>query len=249
MVLHDLTSPEVEALSREVVWILPTGAIEQHGAYLPCGTDSILATAFAEHLEQTFPDRCVLLPTVQVAFSPHQLPFPGTLTLRAETYLRVITETLTPLLDRGFRRFYVLNAHGGNSPANEIALRELKAKYPNALFADPEYFRLASADIADVSGGLLIGHADELETSLMLHLRPDLVRISNAVPDGLEPHPFVYALMLNADEKSVYGGEGHPERATAELGEQLFVRINQALATDFERFLGTITMRGRGLAN
>jgi creatinine amidohydrolase len=187
----------------------------------------------------------VLLPTVTVGFSPHHLCFPGTLSLCAETYMHLVRDTCRSILSAGFRRIYILNAHGGNAPAHEMVLRELKVEFPTAVLADPEYYYLAAGTISEVAEGHQLGHGDEIETSLMLHVAPELVQMHAAVADGLEPVIPVHALVTNANEKSIHGNDGNPLNASADLGRELHSRITDVLVADIRAFAGTITMLGR----
>src|SRR4051812_29303804 len=121
MKLAELTWPNVEALSREVVVVIPTGSLEQHGPHLPLFTDSLIVTAVANAVEQAIPDSILLTPTLWLGASGHHLRFPGSLSADFDSYEGAILSVVQSLLPHGFHKFYVLNGHGGNSSPNDVA--------------------------------------------------------------------------------------------------------------------------------
>ena len=187
MILSELTWQEVGALSREMVVLVPTGSLEQHGPHLPLFTDSLIATAVAQGVERNLQEDVLLTPTLWMGASGHHLAFPGTISASFEAYEGAITSLVESLLPHGFRKFYFLNGHGGNTEPNGVALRKLKARYGNALFGHLGYFALITEEIASVLEGPAkdMRHACEAEASLIMHLHPDLVRRDKLRDDGL----------------------------------------------------------------
>ncbi|MDX2065945.1 MAG: creatininase family protein [Fimbriimonadaceae bacterium] len=252
MVLADLTWLEVDALDRDVVFLLPTGATEQHGPHLPMDTDTCLVDAVARAVERRLADRVVLLPPLAVGASPHHLPFPGTLSLGYVAYVETLRDLAESLFRHGFRRLYVLNGHLGNHALNEVALREVKLRFPNALLAHAEYFHVAHAEMDAVMqahghpGGLSMGHGDEIETSLMLAIVPGRVKLSRAVDDGLSPEPPVQGLVTSFEERSEHGIAGNATVANAVLGTELLEQIVDRVTYELANFAGTITFLGSG---
>ena len=117
MKIHDANWMQVEAyLERDDRVVLPIGSTEQH-AYLSLGTDAILAERVA--VEAAEPLGVLVLPAMPFGIAPGFAAFPGTVSLRPETLAAVLTETLDTLFDQGFRRFLVVNGHGGNAPVRE----------------------------------------------------------------------------------------------------------------------------------
>lgn len=245
MILSELTSPQVEVLSREIVCLIPTGATEQHGPHLPIGTDWMLAEAFGKAVEANLPEQVLLVPTLACGVSPHHMAFAGTLSLSPTVYIQAIQEMIGSLVAHGFRRFYILNGHGGNTPANELALRMVKQSHPNCWLAHADYYQVANSDISQLAGGVGMGHADEVETSLMLHCRPELVQTHKLVDDGLEPVPYVSGLITNFNERSLHGVAGNATRASVELGEKLYEAVVGRMVQEVSRFAGTITLLGQ----
>ncbi len=226
MLLAHLTWPEAEKLDRDLVVVFPIGALEQHSRHLPFFTDSLLCEAIAARLEQAVPGDTLLLPLQWLGASAHHLGMVGTLTATPETYLHVLCEPLRCLLSRGFRRIFVLNGHGGNTDTLHLALRQLAREFPQALLCGASYWDLAPKEIASLLQGSSkeVGHACEFETSLMLHLCPELVRKSEIADDALRSRPEalrdVY-IPLDMKCQTRHGGHGQATLASATKGKAL----------------------------
>jgi creatinine amidohydrolase len=168
-------SPESMA---DVIAVLPVAAVEQHGPHLPLGTDAMIMEGYLERVHERLPDDLDVrfLPTLAIGTSSEHLAFPGTLTLQPETLLRVLADIGDSVARSGCRKLVLLNSHGGNSSVIDIAARELRVRhsmlavtvswqrfgYPDGMFSDQE-----------IEHGI---HGGDIETSLMLAFRPDLVR-------------------------------------------------------------------------
>ena len=180
---HELTSPQFEALDKErTVAVLPVGAIEQHGPHLPVYVDACLNQGLVSRaLDFLTPDQSVLvLPMMPVGKSNEHLAFPGTLTLSAETLTRLWMEIGESVMRAGIRKLVIFNSHGGQPQIMNIVQRELRVRYgmmvvglswpamglPEGMF-----------DANERKNGI---HAGDVETSMMLHLRPDLVHMDKA---------------------------------------------------------------------
>jgi creatinine amidohydrolase len=224
MKLQDMTWPEVDAISREVVVLIPTGSLEQHGPHLPLSTDTLLVTAVAEAVEQRLGEAVLLTPTLWLGASAHHLPFAGTLSADFSGYQSAIASIVESLLPHGFHKFYVLNGHGGNDEPNGISLRTLKAKYPDVTLGQASYYGFARDAVAANLRGprKTLSHACEAETSLVMHIRPDLVRIDKLRDDGLSPEPPAPGVIHNFDEISEQGSIGYATLAAAETGRLIF---------------------------
>ena len=178
-----MTSADFQALDAErTVAILPVGAIEQHGPHLPVLVDSCINEVLLNRvLERASPDLAITaLPMQAVGKSNEHLAFPGTLALSAETLTRICLE-LGKSVDRAsIRKLVLLNSHGGQPQIMDIVARELRVTCRmfvvnvawQALFSPADLF---SED--ELRHGI---HGGEVETSLMLHLRPDLVHMELA---------------------------------------------------------------------
>jgi creatinine amidohydrolase len=230
MKLAELTWPEVEAIDRGATLVIaPYGACEQHSHHLPFFTDSLLVTAVAEGMEQQLGKRALLLPTQWLGASAHHLPMVGTLTAGLETHVRLITEPLTPLLQRGFRHLLIVNGHGGNIDTYHLALRHLQPQFPEAVLAGASYWEAAEKVIEERLRAPLkrVGHACELETALMLAVRPDLVRRDQVRDDYKTLAPALAGVTVISDFKRMthHGGQGFPTHATPAAGADLLQAI------------------------
>ena len=220
----EMTAPEIRALSRESTLVVaPVAACEQHGPHLPVITDTVLVGAVADGVERALSPSVLLLPVLWLGASDHHLPFGGTLTATLGTYETTLVELLTPLLRDGFRRALLLNGHGGNVDPLHVALRRLAPEFPGALLTGAAYWEVAEAAIARhvVGPRKVVGHACEIETSMMLHLRPDLVR-KGQIRDDPDTHPESLAGLFWARDfgrKTGHGVVGHPGHADAARGK------------------------------
>jgi creatinine amidohydrolase len=158
--------------------VLPIAAVEQHGPHLPLGVDAFVAEAYLARAREALPAALPVsfLPMLTIGTSDEHRFFPGTLTLSAETVIRLLTEVAESVARAGVRKLVIVNSHGGNVPAIAIAARELRVRlgllvvacswsrfgYPPGLFTEEER-----------THGV---HAGDIETSIMLAHRPDAVR-------------------------------------------------------------------------
>jgi creatinine amidohydrolase len=230
---EDLTSAELRAaFERQVLVLLPVGSVEQHGPHLPVGTDALVAHHLASGVADRLGDRCLALPTLSYGYSPHHMSFPGTVTLRAETYLRLVGDLAGSLYQHGLQDLVILNGHGGNIAPLRTLLAELARDHgrsPRLI----TYWEVIEHEIRDFfeHPELVCGHACALETSLALHLFPQLVQ-RDRVPahrtgDG-GPHMFGSNPMVQGLDFGMYaqnGVIGEPSLGTAELGARLFDRL------------------------
>lgn len=237
---------EVDAFSREAVVLIPTGSLEQHGPALPVFTDSLIVTAAAEAVESRLGPQVLLTPTLWMGASGHHIGFCGTLTADFGTYQAAIENVAESLLPHGFHKFYVLNGHGGNREPNGIAIRSLKARYPNAAFGHASYYDFAKNAVAEVMEGPLkeLRHACEAETSLILHLHPDLVRRDKLRDDGLVSEPRVFGVTHHFDEITEQGSYGYATLATAEKGKIIFDAAVAGVVSEIGAIASGYVLRG-----
>ena len=169
----------------EVVAVLPVAAIEQHGPHLPLSVDTTLVEGIvAAALPQLPEDLPVLfLPTQQVGRSIEHIRFPGTLTLSAETIIRLWTEIGESVARAGVRKLVLFNSHGGQVSVMDIVARDLRSRSDLMVFS-VNWFNLPLGEAVD---GLFTQeenrfgiHAGDVETSMMLALRPQAVDMEQA---------------------------------------------------------------------
>ena len=230
------------------ILIVPIGSIEQHGHHLPVSTDTVLADAVAKKGAEAVTSQLPVLvtPPLYPGFSPHHLEFGGTLSLDFETLLKLMEETVETALSNGFDAVILLNGHGGNIPAIGAATSTIGIEARDASIFGISYFQLAEAFIEDIRdsdpGGM--GHGGEFETSLMLHLRPDLVTESDMEGTYMDdPYELTLDDMFQGGPLSVYrsfsaysdsGIIGDPGLSSATKGEAILDGITSELAVLLE---------------
>ena len=180
--LESMTWVEAETwLGEDRVVVVPLGAAaKEHGPHLPLDNDARIANWLAAEVAARLP--VLIAPLVNASFYPAFVDYPGSISLRAETARDLVVDICRSLAAHGARHFYVLNT----GMSTEAPLEHAKAELTELRF---EYLRLGEA-MQRVPEGLLEqgwgSHADEHETSLMLHIAPEVVNMAKAIDDGRE---------------------------------------------------------------
>jgi mycofactocin precursor peptide peptidase len=207
--------------------ILPLGATEQHGPHLPLGTDTFRAEPLAERLAATLPDALVA-PALPIGCSDEHSGFAGLLSLDHATLAGVIVDCAWRMAAWGVRRLVLLSAHGGNGEALELATLRLGEELPGlqvwvlgSSMSVPDAL-LAVAEAEGISAEAVGLHAGDGETSEMLCLRPDLVRMERIVPGYTGPMAEVMPRLLETGLRPVTptGTVGEAGRADGRRGER-----------------------------
>ncbi len=212
--------PEIRAFVSETpVAILPVGSTEQHGPHLPLATDTLIAERIA--LETARRSAGLVLPALPLGYAWAWREIPGTLTLAFDTYMRVVRDVVESLESWGVKAVYVISGHGSNPQPIKHAVRELIHGKLGVHVLYGMYSGLsemaAAADSEKWHNDL---HAEEIETSLMLAIAPDLVRMDLAAPD-YPPTPREYGSSeLSIGDLMGSGVFGDPTRATPEKGRE-----------------------------
>ena len=249
------TAGEIRDVGEEdsSILVVPVGSVEQHGDHLPVGTDTLLAEAVATHGAELASDLPVVVsPPVWTGYSPHHRHFGGTLTLSFETALAVVEDVVRSGLENGFDAALLINGHGGNGPLIGAAVSEVGSANPDVELSGITYFDLAASFADEIResdpGG--IAHGGEFETSLLLHLYPELVRADGDATPLEEPYdhgdddllePGALSTYRSFEEYSATGAIGEPELASTEKGQAIFER----LGTELEDLLWEIHDRNR----
>jgi creatinine amidohydrolase len=246
--LDELTWPEVrDAAARDAGVIVPVGATEQHGPHLPLSTDALLATELARAVSG--PLDLYVAPPLSYGYRSRPLSgggpsFPGTVSLSARTLMALLEDVLAGLLQSGFRRLAVLSWHFENAnfvyEAAWLAHERCGAPDARIMVVEAPFAELSDAAMQALFGdefpGWDVEHAAVLETSLMLHLRPDLVRFDRAVDDAAARHPFYDVVPPPADFVPASGVLWKATRAGADKGALAWPEIagslREALAVD-----------------
>lgn len=222
--------------ARPNVAVLPWGATEAHNLHLPYGTDVIEATAIAELAAEAAYDpekvRVVVLPTIPFGNNEQQLDQAATISFRTTTAFSVLRDVVRSLTQQGIDKLIILNAHGGNQ--FQPLVRDLQSEFA-CLILVASFYEMApevKQEVFEQSGD----HADEMETSLLLHLCPELVVFDRA-GEGTRRTYSVQGI----DQPGVWTprpwskvhpdtGSGDPREATAEKGRRYLEAVVAALA-------------------
>lgn len=236
MKFAELTFPLLRKVPRDkCVVLLPIAACEQHSHHLPTITDTVLVTAVADGVESQLPTSVLQLPTLWLGASHHHLRFGATLSVDVDTHMEILAGIIEPLLEDGYTRVLILNGHGGNVDPMQMALRLLQPDWRECILSAASYWDLAAKELAALAEGPRknMGHACEFETSMMLALRPELVRREEIRDDPPKENAVLRGLFLADDmhQKTDHGCVGYPERATAEKGKAF---LNAAIARTSE---------------
>ena len=233
-VLHETNYKDLREY-RPNVAVLPWGATEAHNLHLPHGTDVIEATEIAERSAQLAHEagaKVIVLPTIPFGNNEQQLDQVATISFRTSTAAAIFEDVARSLTLQGIDRLVILNGHGGNE--FKPIVRDLQNQF-KMLLVVINFFQIepkALDEIFDEPGD----HAGEMETSMILHLRPEWVVMGQAgqgkrVPFAIEgltqsgvwtPRPWS-ATHLDT-------GSGNPARASAQKGQCYFEHVSQAIS-------------------
>ncbi|MEX2629287.1 MAG: creatininase family protein [Tistlia sp.] len=246
----DLTWPEVEALDPErTVLVLPVSATEQHGPHLPLSVDAEINRGILRQATAQMPGDlgARILPELVYGRSEEHQAFPGTLTIEPGRLAHVWHDIGRSLARAGLRKLVIFNSHGGQPQILDLAARRLRVER-RMLVVQADWWRLAppatvlpagSLPEAELRHGI---HAGAVETSMMLFLRPELVRRERFAEfasasagwaasyrhlNALGPTPFAWM----TQDLHPSGACGDPRLASAELGERLVSAAAEALVT------------------
>jgi creatinine amidohydrolase len=235
MQLGERNWTEVEELTGRVV-VLPLGSFEQHGHHLPLLTDTMIGGEIVRRSEAELGDTALFLPMLWVGASEHHLAFAGTVTVSNKVYVQMLTDILESLISAGFQRIFLLNAHGGNRVPGQMAIYDVQTRHrdkPDLWLAFGSWFSMAAERLAslDQMQQQNVIHACEWETSVILSLRPELVK-REAIRGATIPfesafyypdysRPSRVDVPRAFEQLSATGAIGYPEMATPEKGEEV----------------------------
>ena len=233
LLVEDLTWPAVARLveAGQALCVLPVAAVEQHGRHLPASTDTDIATAVCRAASAR--TGAPLLPTLWAGSSQaHTTAWPGTLSLSPRLLIDVVVELATWIRASGFTRLLLVNAHVGNAAPLRVAVDEIRAR-GELRVGLVSWYELTPEIAAEVTADADDWHAHAAETSLMLHLRPELVDRDEIRDD--EDRTGDLVLSYTVAETSREGLTGAPSRASADQGAALFEAVVRALSECIER--------------
>jgi creatinine amidohydrolase len=251
----ELSSSEVgEAAQADSLIVLPVGTTEEHGPHLPVDTDARIAAALGERLVHSLRDDrgipALLMETIHYGYSMRVMQrWPGTIIIRSRVFMDMIFDICCSVLAMGFRKLILVDTHGHHSDALALVSREIAdatdqavaVVCPHVLTRDAFNARRRSGQGGEIHGG-------EWETSMMLHLSPELVDMSRASADDIMRYQsnFVAGDSFRGEQRVVWstwylqesrnGIYGDPTVASAETGQVLaeaFVKEASAFAREY----------------
>ena len=224
----DLTRQEVgEAARSGAVAVLPVGAVEQHGAHLPTGTDAMLVAHAVEDAVARTGD--IALPVLAYGCSlGHTEHWPGTLSLNVATMMAIVTDIGRWVHASGFRKLVVLNSHATNGPPCQSALLTLRYEVPSLRTRFASLYDISPRASAGYLADAADPHANEAETSMLLHITPDLVQGDRAVDET--DRTVGRVLTYPMPDVTVSGVVGRPTKASVAAGSALFSAIVDDIA-------------------
>jgi creatinine amidohydrolase len=248
---QDCTTRDLLELDPELtVALLPVGAVEQHGPHLPLATDAIICEGLVRATMQRMREGLLVLPPMAIGHSLEHISFAGTLSIAAEPLLATWIEIGRSVARAGVRKLVILNTHGGNIPLVQLAALRLRQEL-GMLVVRANYFSFGSPAGLFSDDELRHGiHGGEMETSLLLHLRPELVRRAALADFRALTHDMAARNQLLGPEKPIgfgwmsqdlseHGVCGNAARADAERGGILLSHYADRLATLIEECRST----------
>ncbi|NJP99585.1 creatininase family protein [Streptomyces sp. PLAI1-29] len=228
------TTEDVRAAGAAVA-LLPVGSFEQHGPYLPLVTDTVVACAVARELAAVYPVQC--LPPITLSCSHEHAGWPGTVSLSAATLCAVVADVAASLRRSGVRGLVLVNGHGGNYVLRNVVQESAGSGTRMALFPGPEDWDAArkGAEIRTSSRSDM--HAGEVETSILLHDQPELLRPGYETADHLADERR-HLLTLGMRPYTESGVIGRPSLASAEKGRKLLAGLVDSFADCLALFAG-----------
>lgn len=242
--LHQLSTVDITAIGKtNALVVQPIGAVEQHGPHLPVMTDAFVAEQVAALAADLTDAEVWLLPPLHYGKSTEHLGWAGTMSLSSETLLAVLRDVGRSVAASGFTRLAFVNGHGGNPALLDVAARDIRTETGLLVFPVTTG-RLgvpAGIDLPDAEFSIHGGH---VETSVMLHLAPETVRLERAEVGGAQlPELFPAGGELSlegalptawvSDDLTTNGIIGDPRSATAEIGKEIVDHWTGRLATAY----------------
>lgn len=227
------TTTRDEATRAARVAVLPVGSFEQHADHLPLATDTIVASAIGRAIATTYD--LFLLPPVTISCSHEHAGWAGTVSIRSTTLTAIITDIAESLDQAGIDRLVLVNGHGGNYVLSNIVQEYNVGRRRLALFPGRHDWDAARVAARLTSSGHDDMHAGELETSLLLHLCPEVVRAGYENADHLAERP--HLLVLGMRGYTTSGVIGQPSLASPAKGRTVL----ESLTTSFASTLAILT--------
>ena len=239
MIIEEITMTEFEAgLKKTRTVILPIGTIEEHGPHLPLSTDTIHVYDMVKEASRRV--EVFVAPPIFFGLCRSTSEHPGTINISGDTFRSLVKDVIRSLYVHGMRQFLIISGHAGGTHMSSLteAGESLLGELQDATIAVVSLFELITQDILEVVETKGDGHAGELETSLILHSKPEFVKGL-----GESAYPDIPPYILLRDKRKYWptGVWGDPTKATAEKGKTVFQAAVQKiieLKGEIERFKG-----------
>jgi creatinine amidohydrolase len=211
--------------------VLPVGSFEQHGDYLPLITDTVVASVIARELAKAYP--VLQLPPVTISCSHEHSVWAGTASISASTLYAIVNDVYASIANSGLTSLVILNGHGGNYVLGNVVQEGSAQGKRMALFPSADDWDEARKSAGLASSSREDMHAGEIETSLLLHAHPELVR------DGYEAADWVaddrrHLLTTGMEEYTRSGVIGRPSLGSAEKGKAVLSSLVDSFVTVLE---------------
>lgn len=232
LLLSDLSWPEIRDIRDRVdLVLLPVGSNEQHGPNLAVKMDIASCAEFCRRASAMMYPRVAVAPAMPWGVSFHHMNFPGTITLSTETFIQVLVEVIASLQHHGFERFLIVNGHGGNIAAMNVAAVRASEELQVPFVGACSYFSFSDRSINEkYVKSRITGHACEVETSRAMELVPEIVK-SDSLAAGeitdlqmefnqLAKH-YSVSIPYRFDRLTRNGALGDATQASAEFGREM----------------------------
>ena len=231
--IEEMNALEVRKIINEkTVAILVFGACENHGDHMPFGSDFIFPAEIAKRVATNI-SNVIVLPAIPYGVSLHHDRFQMTMSLNPETMVGIISDVLSSLDQNKIRRVLIINGHDGNIGPIEIAARIMKNKNSEMIIACMESWWVLVGqirkDLFEVWSGL--GHGGEAETSAVLAVRQDLVKLESAPKDVIPNLPENIRIFWKFDELTSTGATGSPQKASIKKGNEILRLLEDVLVS------------------
>lgn len=209
------------------VALLPIGSFEQHGEFLPLATDTLIACIITDRIAAEYP--VMLLPPITISCSHEHAGWRGTVSISARTLYSVVTDIAQSLAASGVHRLVLVNGHGGNYVLSNVVQEATIHEPVMALFPSGPAWNLARSEAGLETDAHDDMHGGELETSILLHAKPDVVRPGNESADWLAGDRR-HLLTLGMGEYTKSGIIGKPSAGTAAKGSDVLASLARSFA-------------------
>jgi len=245
-ILAEMSWPEVkEALPNVKLAIIATGSFEQHGPNLALQADTAEAYGFSKLLGARLYPKAVVAPPVNMGISYHHMNFPGTITLRHETFEAILYDMVKSLKKHGINNFFLCNGHGGNQNILAVIAVKLREEL-GANVVTAGYYAFAPEVVSEGVKTERWGHACEMEVSLAMYLCPEIVKREKLEKGALKPLAFTslspdltrnLSRLSYFDELTANGALGDATYASREFGQAMVEKALERLTAFLEEFI------------